>query len=92
MKTKSWNSILAVIGAILVLSLVGTPSISAEEQTDAVLQELKQLEMQINELREGNNAFNIEQLGVQAFKFRTIGDSLLDVQKSSDKITVDGKQ
>ncbi len=92
MKTTNWNSILVVIGAVLVLGLVGTQSIFAEEQTDAVLHELKQIEMQINELRDSNNAFNIEKLGVQAFKFRIIEDSLLDIQKSNDKGTIDGKQ
>ncbi|HSB49944.1 MAG TPA: hypothetical protein VLC72_01255, partial [Nitrosopumilaceae archaeon] len=92
MKTIRWNSILVGIGAILVLGLVGTQLTYAEEQTDAVLHELKQIETQINELKDSTNDFSIETLGVQVFKFRTIGDSLLDIQKSNDRGTADGKQ
>ncbi|HET6517765.1 MAG TPA: hypothetical protein VFG25_06060 [Nitrosopumilaceae archaeon] len=75
------NSILVGIGAILVLGLVGTPMIQAEEQNNSLFHELKQIEIQIHELKENSNDFDIEKLGSNVFELRTIGDSILDVQK-----------
>ena len=94
MKTASQNTILAGIGAILVLALVGMPVQNAEAEMDStnVLYKLQSIQNEIISLQENTQNFNINKLGIQAFDFRLVGDDLLEIQASQNLASQEGKE
>jgi len=94
MKTTSQNTILAGIGAILVLALVGMPVNNAEAEMDStqVLYKLQSIQNEITSLQENTQNFNINKLGIQVFDFRLVGDDLLEIQASQNLASQEGKE
>ena len=94
MKTRSQNTILAGIGAILVLALVGMPIQNAQAELDStsVLYKLQSIQNEIVSLQENTQNFNINKLGIQAFDFRLVGDDLLEIQASQNLASQEGKE
>jgi len=94
MKTTSQNTILAGIGAILVLALVGIPVQNAEAEMDStnIIYKLQSIQNEIISLQENTQNFNINKLGIQAFDFRLVGDDLLEIQASQNLASQEGKK
>ncbi len=94
MKTTSQNTILAGIGAILVLALVGMPvqNVEAEMDSTNVLYKLQSIQNEIISLQENTQNFNINKLGIQAFDFRLVGDDLLEIQASQTLVSQEGEE
>jgi len=94
MKTTSQNTILAGIGAILVLALVGMPLQTAEAEMDStsVLYKLQSIQNEITSLQENTQNFNINKLGIQVFDFRLVGNDLLEIQASQNLASQEGKE
>lgn len=94
MKTTSQNTILAGIGAILILALVGMPvqNVEAEMDSTNVLYKLQSIQNEIISLQENTQNFNINKLGIQAFDFRLVGDDLLEIQASQTLVSQEGEE
>jgi len=94
MKTTSQNTILAGIGVILVLALVGMPIQNAQAEVDStqVLYKLQSIQNEIASLQENTQNFNINKLGIQAFDFRLVGADLLEIQASQNLASQEGKE
>ena len=82
MKTTSRNTILVGIGAILVLALVGLPIQNAEALDSTVLYKLQSIQNDIESLKENSQNFDATKIGSQTFNFRTVGESLLEIQNT----------
>jgi len=82
MKTTSRNTILVGIGAILVLALVGMPIQNAEALDSTVLYKLQRIQNDIESLKENSQNFDAAKIGSQTFNFRTVGESLLEIQNT----------
>jgi len=82
MKTTSRNTILVGIGAILVLALVGMPIQNAEALDSTMLYKLQSIQNDIKSLKENSQNFDATKIGSQTFNFRTVGESLLEIQNT----------
>ena len=82
MNPPSWNIALIGIGAILVLALVGMPIQNAEALDSTVLYKLQSIQNDIESLKENSQNFDATKIGSQTFNFRTVGESLLEIQNT----------
>ena len=84
MKTISQNTILAGIGIILVLALVGMPIQNAQAEVDStqVLYKLQSIQSKIDAIKDNTQNFDINKIASQAFHFRLMGEDLLTIQES----------
>jgi len=82
MNSPSWNTALVGIGAILVLALVGMPIQNAEALDSTVLYKLQSIQNDIESLKENSQNFDATKIGSQTFNFRTVGESLLEIQNT----------
>jgi len=84
MKIISQNTILAGIGTILVLALVGMPIQNAQAEVDStqVLYKLQSIQSKIDAIKDNTQNFDINKIAGQAFHFRLIGEDLLTIQES----------
>ena len=82
MNPTSWNTALVGIGAILVLALVGMPIQNAEALDSTVLYKLQSIQNDIESLKENSQNFDATKIGSQTFNFRTVGESLLEIQNT----------
>jgi len=84
MKTTSQNTILAGIGAILVLALVGMPVQNAQAEVDStqVLYKLQSIQSKIDAIKDNTQNFDVNKIASQAFHFRLIGEDLLTIKES----------
>jgi len=82
MKTTGRNTILVGIGAILVLALVGMPIQNAEALDSSVLYKLQSIQNDIESLKENSQNFDATKIGSQTFNFRTVGESVLEIQNT----------
>jgi len=92
MNPPSWNTALVGIGAILVLALVGMPIQNAEALDSTVLYKLQSIQNDIESLKKNSQNFDAVKIGSQTFNFRTVGESLLEIQNTQsideDKETI----
>ena len=70
------------IGAILVLALVGMPIQNAEALDSTVLYKLQSIQNDIESLKENSQNFDATKIGSQTFNFRTVGESILEIQNT----------
>ncbi len=82
MNPPSWNTALVGIGTILVLALVGMPIQNAEALDSTVLYKLQSIQNDIESLKENSQNFDAVKIGSQTFNFRTVGESLLEIQNT----------
>lgn len=82
MNPTSWNIALIGIGAILVLALVGMPIQNAEALDSTVLYKLQSIQNDIESLKENSQNFDATKIGSQTFNFRTVGESILEIQNT----------
>ena len=82
MNPTSWNTTLVGIGAILVLALVGMPIQNAEALDSTVLYKLQSIQNDIESLKENSQNFDATKIGSQTFNFRTVGESILEIQNT----------
>ena len=82
MNPPSWNTALVGIGTILVLALVGMPIQNAEALDSTVLYKLQSIQNDIESLKENSQNFDAAKIGSQTFNFRTVGESLLEIQNT----------
>jgi len=82
MNPPSWNTALVGIGTILVLALVGMPIQNAEALDSTVLYKLQSIQNDIESLKENSQNFDAAKIGSQTFTFRTVGESLLEIQNT----------
>jgi len=82
MNPSSWNTALVGIGAILVLALVSMPIQNAEALDSTVLYKLQSIQNDIESLKENSQNFDAIKIGSQTFNFRTVGESLLEIQNT----------
>jgi hypothetical protein len=92
MNPPSWNTALVGIGTILVLALVGMPIQNAEALDSTVLYKLQSIQNDIESLKKNSQNFDAVKIGSQTFNFRTVGESLLEIQNTQsideDKETI----
>ncbi len=82
MNPTGWNTALVGIGAILVLALAIMPIQNAEALDSTVLYKLQNIQNDITMLKENSQNFDAAKIGSQTFNFRTVGESLLEIQNT----------
>ncbi|MFB5610601.1 MAG: hypothetical protein ACE5RT_02220 [Nitrosopumilaceae archaeon] len=83
MDPKSWNTVFAGIGTILVLALLGMPIQNADALDSTMISKLQSIQNDIESLQENSENFDANKIASQTFKFRAIGESLLEIQNES---------
>ncbi|MCH6571105.1 MAG: hypothetical protein IH780_00835 [Thaumarchaeota archaeon] len=66
----------------MVLALVGMPIQNAEALDSTVLYKLQSIQNDIESLKENSQNFDATKIGSQTFNFRTVGESLLEIQNT----------
>ncbi len=76
----------------MVLALVGMPIQNAEALDSTVLYKLQSIQNDIESLKKNSQNFDAVKIGSQTFNFRTVGESLLEIQNTQsideDKETI----
>lgn len=83
MDPKSWNTVFAGIGTILVLALLGMPIQNADALDSTMISKLQSIQNDIESLQENSENFDANKIASQTFKFRAVGESLLEIQNES---------
>lgn len=83
MDTKSWNTVFAGIGTILVLALLSMPIQNADALDSTMISKLQSIQNDIESLQENSENFDANKIASQTFKFRAVGESLLEIQNES---------
>lgn len=82
MKSLRSLTIVAGIGTIVALGLMGIQLNHAYAEEDSTILKLYEISKEISILQDDTKNFDINKIGSQTFKFKTIGNSLLEVQQS----------